>query len=214
MKSIFVVLLVAVFVAANSLVKRTLSHNENKVDIELFVMSKCPDVQDFNKHIFKQLYAELNSIMNIKVNFIAKLDDSQKYGFKSLHGVSEVEGDLIEACVQDQYKKENEFYKLNLCVNPKMPYLPSIAQQCIKEVGFDNQRIQACAFSEEGKHLLAQSINETDAKNVKWSPTMLLNGESYCEYGGDNCKATSYKDYVRDICKASTAEKKPPACSQ
>jgi hypothetical protein len=109
----------------------------DKANVDLFVMSKCPDVKDFYNNVFLQLYKDLNSIMDIKVYFIAKVDVTQKYGFKSLHGVTEVEGDLLEACAQNLYPNNNDYFKLLVCVNPQMPYIPRVVQDCANKVGID-----------------------------------------------------------------------------
>jgi hypothetical protein len=186
---------------------------DGKAQVEFFVMSKCPDVQNFYKKIVSNLYTNLNDIMNITVNFIAKVDATQKYGFKSLHGVTEVEGDLIEVCTQKYYPQANAFLKLHLCLNPTMPYIPRNVKDCVEQIGFDLAKIQTCAFGEEGKALLTQSIQETEAKAVKWSPTMYLSGQKYCEFGGGgDCKPSTLNDFIRDICNAATIASKPVIC--
>ncbi len=75
-------------------------------------------------------------------------------------------------------------------------------------------KINTCAFGSQGKMLLTQSINSTDARGVRWSPTMYLQNTEYCQFGGEKCKAGSYSDYVRDVCAASTSTSKPDACNK
>ena len=101
---------------------------------------------------------------------------------------------------------------LVICVNNGMRDIPLNMIPCSKSAQLDTDKLLACSRSDLGKQLLTESIKGTDERQIRWAPTMWLNGNPFCEYGGGPCKANNFHDFVKAVCEASTLTTKPAAC--
>ncbi|KAJ2537827.1 hypothetical protein IWW35_006407, partial [Coemansia sp. RSA 1878] len=69
----------------------------DKVQVELFVMSRCPDAIKVET-VFNSVVRELYPILDIQLNFIAKPNPNATYGAECKHGDDECRGNIDELC--------------------------------------------------------------------------------------------------------------------
>ena len=169
----------------------------NIVNVDLYVMSKCPygvQAMDF----FAPVLSELGSSVNFNLNYIAR--DNGNGSFDSLHGPTEVRGDTVELCAVKY--EPGKYMDLITCMNQDAASIPDNWQDCAKKLGLNSNSIKTCYEGAEGKQLLSDSIKKSDAANAQGSPTIIINGQ---DYSGQR-DTLSLK---RAICKYSTSS----ACS-
>lgn len=205
------------------------------VPVDFYVMSKCPFAvtfeQDFNEHVLR--FYGLPQIIDLHINFIAKIDPNEPSGFNSLHGQTEVWGDIYELCIYNlSYPSPHNYtwYSLYLCLDDNADQIPDNVESCakqvkklkkqfnkfkkLKKVGLDFTLIEKCAKGPLGKQLMLDSIRKTNS--LHWSdipsPTIYINNEFYCCWTGSPCHAKTLDDFRTQIC-ASYNGTKPVGCS-
>jgi hypothetical protein len=150
------------------------------------------------------------------MNFIAILDPSTPTGFWSMHGQTEVLGDLYELCYQDMTNATwswTKFWNFISCVDTSPSSIPDNIPSCM--LGEDFSMLKECALSSRGRNLLIESINKTDSLGWKprpGSPTVYVNGK--CVAGGtvDHlCDQVEGDDLRKLICDSYSGEK-PKGC--
>mmetsp|Transcript_7828 Transcript_7828/g.29305 ORF Transcript_7828/g.29305 Transcript_7828/m.29305 type:complete len:252 (+) Transcript_7828:59-814(+) len=193
-------------------------HQQQNVKLNLFIMSKCPDVRDYFVSLFDALMASpVASIVDLRVDFVATQDETAKYGFKSLHGDSEVQGDLIEGCLQNMVTPHNQtnFYKTLSCATNYYRAIPQYIQTCMTQhlPQFSFHDVEQCAYGPTGKQLMLESITKTHELNVRNSPTLYIDGEMVCEWNGRSCPYTKLEQYQKAICQKKLGDK-PEFCNK
>ncbi|MDD5625715.1 MAG: thioredoxin domain-containing protein [Patescibacteria group bacterium] len=177
-------------------------------DITLYVMSFCPygnQAEDTIAPVIKLL----NGKANIKLGYViysdyaknsgAKwgdfcLDEAEKYC--SMHGISEVNQDIREICVQ-KYAPEKLWNFVDLINKGSDPQtVEEKWEGFAKTAGIDVKEITACQKSEAGA-LLAQEVTMNQKYGIEGSPTLLINGVIY---QGDR----TTEGYKQAICKSFT----------
>jgi hypothetical protein len=186
--------------------------------VDFYVMSKCPYATDFEldfqKHVLS--YSGLPQITNLRVNFIASVDPSQPSGFDSMHGQTEVWGDINELCaynLSNPSPNNYKWYNFLLCLDQNGDEIPDNAEDCANQVGLDYSTIQNCVNSDLGKALMTESIAKTDHFGVDESPTIYINNQFYCVWTGSPCKAQTLDDFRTAICQVYTGTQ-PAGCNQ
>ena len=167
------------------------------VDMTFHVMSQCPyGIQVENA--IEPVLNELGDNINFRLEFIGGETDT---GFDSLHGQAEVEGDIVQLCVQKYYPKD--LIDFVVCQNKDPRDFKGSIDKCAKDTAIDAAKINACADGEEGKSLMSESIAKSDAAGAQGSPTIFVNSKSYMSGRDSNA-------FKRAVC----AELKPghPAC--
>jgi glutaredoxin len=166
--------------------------------LEMFVMSQCPygvQVENAVAPVKKQLGDKLD----VSIHYIGNGDKSS---LQSLHGPAEVKGDLLQLCVNKLAPaKTLDFI---ICQNKNPRAIDSNWKDCAKEVGVNQEKLSACADSDEAKMLLVASFEEAKTRKVTGSPTMFLNGQPY--QGGRKSR-----DFLRAACN-TFASAKPEVC--
>lgn len=174
----------------------------NAVKVEFYVMSKCPfgtQVED----AMKDVVAKFGDDIDFKVDFIGKNNGGE---FQSLHGPTEVMGDIYQTCAQKY--AQPLWYDAMLCQNKEMQKVDSNWEQCAGEAGIKPdviQKVKECAQGQEGKDLLTASFAKAEARKAGGSPTIYI-GEQ--QYQGGRKPA----DFMKGICNAFQGTK-PAACS-
>jgi 2-hydroxychromene-2-carboxylate isomerase len=143
------------------------------VKLDFYVMSQCPygtQVEDAVAPVLK----ELGSNVDFELNFIA---GETATGFESLHGQGEVDGDIIQLCVQKYFPEK--LIEFVVCQNKDVQNMKGTIDSCANKVSIDAAKIKSCSDGEEGKQLLRDSIKKSEAVSAQGSPTMFLNDKPY-----------------------------------
>lgn len=172
-----------------------------KPKLELFVMSQCPyGVKVMNT--MTEVSKEIGGDVDIAFEFIG--DDLGGGKFKSMHGESEVQGDILEVCAARLFPENYKYLDFYTCINKNYRKLPEGWEACATSSGVDVAKLKACYEGADGKKFLAESIKKAKALRATGSPTIFLDGKRYS--GG-----RTTPDFVRAICDA-TKGAKPEAC--
>lgn len=175
---------------------------EGAVDVELFVMSKCP-YGVMAMDAITPAIEKLGGAANLKLEFIGQKKEDGS--LDSMHGADEVEGNLVEICAAAQGTPK--LLKFLACYNKEWRQIPKGWEACAKEGGLDEAKLKSCKEGEEGKKLLAASYDRAQKAGAMGSPTIKLKGEAY--KGGRKAD-----DFLRGICGAFGDKGKPKACSE
>jgi len=180
----------------------TRAPKEGAVKVELFVMAKCPyGVQAENA--FKDVVEKFGGDVDFKVEYIG--NQGPDGAFNSLHGPTEVAGDLYQVCAQ---KYSAKWFDTILCQNKSVQQVDTNWEACGQEAGIPADaigKVTACAQGQEGKDLLAASFKRATDKGVRGSPTIYIGGQEY--QGGRKAS-----DFMKGICQAYTGAK-PAICN-
>lgn len=151
-----------------------------KPTVMLFVMSQCPFGVQAEKAA-KPLVDAFGDEIDFQVHYIAT--DNGDGTFSSLHGESEVNGDLRQVCIQEHYP--SKFWDYLMCVEPDYQQIGGVWQDCATQNGIDVQTVTDCAESSEGEQLLKDSIAVTQEFGVTGSPTTFVVEPSGMFYRAD-----------------------------
>ncbi|MBD3259280.1 thioredoxin domain-containing protein [Candidatus Woesearchaeota archaeon] len=144
-----------------------------KVKIDFYVMSQCPygtQVEDAIAPVLKTM----GDAVDFELNFIGGEDES---GFRSLHGESEINGDMVQLCALNV--DEEKAMEMIVCMNKEPTGIPNNWQPCAESAGLDVEAVRACYEGEQGKELLRESFAKASEAGAQGSPTMFFNGEDY-----------------------------------
>jgi len=176
-----VYLYVRVYEPSNGITSSTVSGyqgagSQEKVKVQFYVMSRCPygtQVEDAITPVLKQL----GESIDFTLNYIA--DDNGDGTFQSLHGQTEVDGDLIQVCAMKYYPENYGYMDLVVCQNRDSTKIPDNWVSCAQELGMDVVKLGACFSGAEGKQLLSQSIKVSDEAKATGSPTIYIGSDRY-----------------------------------
>ncbi|MFO0611595.1 MAG: hypothetical protein U0414_03335 [Polyangiaceae bacterium] len=168
--------------------------------LDLHVMSKCPFAVQV-ENTLTQVKASLGPGVDINIEFIGRERDGE---FTSLHGPSEVQGDLFQVCAE---KHTSKWFEVLACQNKNNKQVDTNWDSCAVEVAVPASEItavDACAAGQEGKDLLSLSFKQSTSVGAAGSPTIFLNGDKY--QGG-----RTLTDFTRKICAAFPAGTRHPS---
>lgn len=165
--------------------------------LEFFVMSKCP----YGVQVEKAVAPVLEKLGGNVEFHIAYIGDKKGDELSSMHGPSEVTGDIAQLCARDV--APDKYVKMIACQNNDPAHVDTNWESCGQQVGIDTGAVKACMDS-KGKELLAASFEEARQRGATGSPTMYLNGKPY--QGGRKSK-----DFLRAICNTFEGTK-PAEC--
>jgi len=177
---------------------------DKKVDFVLFAMSQCPYGVMAEK-LFEPVAKEFKENINYRIEYI--VSENPDGTFNALHGEPEVKGNIVQLCVQQNFKEK--FVDFLGCMNKDAQNIPDNWKPCAEELDIDTEKLEECYSGDEGKQLLSASAKKAKEKNVMGSPTIYINEKQYT--GG---RAT--KDFKRAICSYLNSHpscKEIPACS-
>jgi len=158
------------------------------VDVTFYVMSQCPyGIQVENA--IEPVLDELGENIDFRLEYIAAEAGT---GFQSLHGQPEVEGNIVQLCVQEHYPED--LIDFVVCQNKDPRDLVGSIDECSEGTSIDVERLKTCSEGGEGKDLLRTSIKASQAVNAQGSPTIYIDDK---QYSGAR-DATSFK---RTICQ-------------
>lgn len=144
------------------------------VSFDLYVMSQCPyGTQAVNA--LGPVMAALGDHVELDIDYIARVAGD---GFSSLHGQSEVIGNMIQLCAMELAPES--YLDFIICQNNgNVRDLTSSIDSCAEQTGIDAEAIKTCYAGERGAELLRESIAESQQVGASASPTMFINGEKY-----------------------------------
>lgn len=166
---------------------------KDKVKVEFYVMSKCPYGIQVENGIAPVIQSMGNAI-DFQVNYI--LQENSPGVFQSLHGDTEVAGDIVQLCAMKYYPDNYKWFDLITCQNKDSGNINTNWQTCAQQNGMDTVKLQTCLDGEEGKTLLRASMNKATARQARGSPTMYIGDVAY--NGGRDAAS-----FQREICKYS-----------
>ena len=147
---------------------------EGSVELEFYVMSQCPyglQVEDSIAPVLKTMGENIK----FTIDFIAQ--DMGEGKFKSLHGQPEVDENIRQLCAI-KYNPD-EYMDFIICQNKDINNAEKNFDDCADSAGLDTESVNACAEGEEGAGLLSESIERSQEREARGSPTIYLNGEEY-----------------------------------
>lgn len=170
-----------------------------KVTLDLYVMSQCPYAVQVDKSI-KPVLDKLGPAVELRRHFIGLAQDGL---LASMHGESEVNGDLLEICAAKV--DPAKYPDLLFCLNRNYKEIPNNFDACASEVKVDGDKIKVCASGVEGKKLLEDSFLRSKEKQMVGSPTIVINGKPY---SGSRASL----DLLRYLCSLFETGTAPEAC--
>jgi hypothetical protein len=232
-KNIFVILIPTILIIGTFMIYRSylsvnsISHRENpnsfyslqnfstisndRVNIEFFVMSKCPDAIKCET-LFLPSLLKLFPIVNFTLSFIAL--KSHLNDFICKHGPIECIGNKQQLCIQNMYS-QTVFIKYLLCQSKQFPIIPDNGEQCARENLIKWSDVQTCVSSSKGNQLFYQSLERTRLALAEKSCTIHINGKFWCMHDGFwlNCaEGHDEKSFIKAICSRYNGMNKPIAC--
>ncbi|MBN2880799.1 thioredoxin domain-containing protein [Candidatus Woesearchaeota archaeon] len=168
--------------------QETKEYTGDKAEVQFYIMSKCPygvQVVDAIAPAIK----ELEQYVDFKVDYIAT--ENADGSFNSLHGQTEVEGNILELCAIKY--EPTKYLDLFTCMNEQYTNIPTNFDACAQKTGIDTEKVKECASSDEGKALLSASAEKAAQAQAMGSPTIYIDGQLY-----QSGRATT--DFERAIC--------------
>ncbi|CAJ0649467.1 10896_t:CDS:2 [Entrophospora sp. SA101] len=169
------------------------SIEREKVLVDLFVMSRCPDA------VVCEL-KEVNDIAIITTDYVANLNDSEKYGVTCKHG----ELECIE-CLNQDISLIGTYNHAKKCTNQVLGVTAATTVNITNSADDNYSKVDKCVNSKEGRTLLMKSVLKTTMYNVTKSCTMFINQKLRCIRDGywyDCDEGHSVEDFVQSIRKA------------
>ncbi|KAI9089804.1 hypothetical protein DFS34DRAFT_382888 [Phlyctochytrium arcticum] len=180
--------------------------NVQMVDVELFVMSKCPDAV-YCEGVFANVLAKVLPIVHFATHYIATPNASALYGATCKHGDDECKGNIQQLCIRSADPNPSTWYNYLLCSNRDYRSIPSThrARACAKSVGLNyDQSIKPCVDGHEGRNLLVEDAQVGRARGISTSCTVVFNKRQRCVRDGGrwrDCEdGGKVQDFVRDVC--------------
>jgi hypothetical protein len=160
------------------------------ITIDLFVMSQCPYGVQAEDGLFGVIDA-FGSDVQVNIRFI--VSDLGGGNFGSLHGQPELDENLRQLCIMQNYP--DKFFEYLECFNPNYRSAESQFAACAAQLGFDANMINNCITSDNAVSALQDDVALTTELGVRGSPTYYINGEKYS--GGRD--AASVQSYICNL---------------
>ncbi|KAF9057588.1 hypothetical protein BJ165DRAFT_1334930 [Panaeolus papilionaceus] len=185
---------------------------DNKVPVQLGVMSRCPDAL-LCETTFNRVLERVQDKVDLSLVYVGRIDSTQPdFGVWCMHGPEECAGNVQQLCVHKHtpFKKWWEFVQ---CQNYEGRYKvgePDVAFKCAKVAGIDWEHsgagecagFDASGKAEEGITLLQESVILGKKLGIKNSCTVLINEKAVCVHDGTwrSCEnGHEISDFVRQI---------------
>ncbi|UJR10506.1 hypothetical protein I4U23_014709 [Adineta vaga] len=186
----------------------------NRVNVEFFVMSKCPDAKKCEIS-FSPSLLKLSSIINFTLSFIAL--ESETNHFECMHGIDECIGNRQQLCIQNMYST-SVFIQYLRCQAKEFYTIPRNGERCANETSkniINWSDVERCVTSERSNDLFHRSLERTRLALAKKSCTIHLNGVFWCMHDGywNDCKeGYDEKSFIKAICSRYNGTNKPIEC--
>ena len=148
--------------------------DEEKPLVQLFLMSYCPYGQQAINNIASTIDL-LEDDVEFEPRFIVNVKNET---VSSLHGSTEVDEDMRQACIWKYYPESWWDYVLYVNENIPMNNINEEWTKAAEEAGLDIESIEECV-DDEGLELMEADDELTNEFGITGSPTLLINGERY-----------------------------------
>eukprot|EP00827_Trimyema_finlayi_P000581 TRINITY_DN111_c0_g1_i1.p1 TRINITY_DN111_c0_g1~~TRINITY_DN111_c0_g1_i1.p1 ORF type:complete len:241 (+),score=97.34 TRINITY_DN111_c0_g1_i1:3-725(+) len=200
-----------------------LIHCQDKIKLDFFVESLCPDCMDFMENSFIKAYKVKDIEQIVEWNFqpygnAHQKKEGNKWTFTCQHGEKECYGNLMETCAIASFSKiiSSDFI---ICLEKEVKEpqyfkdFDKAAAACESILKIDLTSVKECMKSDKGNELEHQVADKTDALQPphNYVPWITVNGNHYVDDEnkiienmlGYVCSA--YKGpIIIDACKTST----------
>ncbi|MBI5207121.1 MAG: hypothetical protein HY934_04945 [Candidatus Firestonebacteria bacterium] len=150
--------------------KNQTESKENKIKLELFVMSYCPYGNNAEEEIYN-LIQEFKRFIDFEIKFIIDEDNN---AYTSLHGEAEIEEDLRQLVIKNIFR--DKFWDYLLCRNNNLK--KDNYKECLLHAGLDPIKIESLIKVNKEK-LLRNEVISTNRLREKASPTLFINNKLY-----------------------------------
>lgn len=187
---------------------------QKPVEVEFFVMSRCPDAMKCLS-VFLPALLQLSSIVNFTISHIAR--ETTPHEFSCMHGINECIGNKQQLCVQNTYS-QTILFKYLQCQSKQFVIIPHNGERCAREISESAMNwtvVQSCVTSNKGNELFRHSVQRTHLASVKKSCTIYLNGKFWCMHDRywSNCHEGHGKsNFIQAICSRYHGNNKPNEC--
>jgi len=163
---------------------------DNKVPVQLGVMSRCPDAVLCEK-VFNKVLQKVSEKVELSFLYVASINASEpEYGVSCKHGPLECAGNVQQLCVA-KYEPFQSLWEFVMCQNSRGTGAIGrfdTAVECGTVAGFDwvDSDAGRCAGEDargattEGLGLLKENIKITKALGIEKSCTVVINGRKVC----------------------------------
>ena len=217
--SLFVVLLGLLATLTVSHAKTLQSLPSDKVKVEFFVMSKCPDAA-YCENVFAPSLYVLSPILDLSFDYIAQRGSAVSLGnITCLHGEGECEGNRQQLCAQllsSPRPLTLQYLNFTSCQAQSYRAVPTNADSCAKQTGFDATKLQSCVTS-VGQQLLLDSVTYSRSRNQSVSCTILVQDQLWCQRDSTwkQCnEGTDGDSLITAVCKRYKGTDAPAVCQQ
>jgi hypothetical protein len=199
--------------------------NVDRVDVDLFVMSKCPDAV-YCETALADVLQVVKGFTTLNMHFIGQKQEDGTW--KCKHGDAECNGNIQQLCVElnsKNYQRYDWLFKFVLCNNKEgLDNIGSFttAAKCLKEAGIPlaaATKMLGCMYAPGHESTLAADFAQTAALGVGTSCTIQVDGNTVCVRDGGEWKdcpaGTDAKDFKELFCAAFAAKNRgrmPATC--
>ncbi|GBF92123.1 hypothetical protein Rsub_04470 [Raphidocelis subcapitata] len=184
----------------------------DKVLLELFVMSRCPDA-NLCEHVFDGILDKAGGIAHVQPRYIQYA--SSGGDVSCMHGEEECTANVYQACVARHApaaRNREWLMKFLICAwdGGVASYDRGMVKTCLDKVGAKDaamrSAVDACIDGEEGKALARAHAAEVKARGIERSCTVAIEGVKRCVRDGGrwyDCEGGSEEgDFVASLCAA------------
>lgn len=192
----------------------------DKVKVEFFVMSRCPDAA-YCEATFVPALFQLSPILDLSVDYIARRGSTvTATNITCMHGENECEGNRQQLCSQllsSANPLSLQYLNFTTCQAASYREVPNNAAACAKQSGFDGAKLQSCVSS-VGQQLLYDSVNYSRARNQSVSCTVLVEDRLWCIRDSSTWKqcseGTDGASLITAVCSRYKGTDTPAVCQQ
>lgn len=184
----------------------------NKVQVEFFVMSKCPDAKACEDS-FLPVLQDLRSLVDLKFTYIGSAEGQE---VQCMHGPSECEGDKQRLCIQ-QVASVEHLITFAQCQDRDQSAITSNGEACAKESSFLKEDLDDCV-KKDGDKLLKASVQKASDLFVQTCCTVWVADEAFCVHDGTwkdcgSCGSDKAACLKEKVCALSSDPQKSAVCN-
>ncbi|KAJ3022594.1 hypothetical protein HKX48_005780 [Thoreauomyces humboldtii] len=179
----------------------------DKVSVDLFVMSKCPDAV-YCEGVFANVLARVGEITDLKTHYIAALNETAQYGTQCKHGPDECRANAQQLCFRDAHPSPARWFNFVLCTNRDFRSGDAARDvACAKSVHVDyDVDVTPCLASARARELAVTDARVGISRGIQTSCTVQIKQETRCVRDGgawSRCEGgSSVEAFTRSICEA------------